>query len=534
MKSMKLRFGALVLAIIMCLGMLAACAKSDDNDGDTEKSTKKADKTAATTTADGTETESADKDDDDKDEDDEKAPTTNGDVLESAKTDPTGTLLSGSEEYLNDIIENSDILSAFPDAANGVSTYNIGITIPEMGDVKMNAVVDMDNFDFSGNLSVKAQGITAEASVWGNSDNIALKVPFLLGEKAYGIKFSTLAKDLESSTLLEALGIDIDELKAELANSGISIEDLMTIFDAERISAAADNFMNKIVGICNEIDTNVAEETITVNGKDVNAVAIEYIITKEDITAFAEAYVEVLKEVIGESMASAINMNTDDLLSELTESIKMDSPASLKIYLNKDTGVLSAIKLTVDDDKYLTITLDAAADSFDVDIAIELVDGDEVNTITIFIDEVKESGKDGFTMEIATSDEEAEKMALSFVRNISDGKYELKAMTGSETELSANGTLKYDKNSFELTVDSISTDGETIELGLSIGIKAGGTVEKLPEYTNILNMTMEELQAIAGKLQGLMGSIEEVVPDAEASINSNGGTFGYNDIQYVA
>ena len=106
-------------------------------------------------------------------------------------------------------------------------------------------------------------------------------------------------------------------------------------------------------------------------------------------------------------------------------------------------------------------------------------------------------------MDVDTSiDGETMPLVLSFIRNDADGKYEMKLAIEGEGEMVIGGELTYTETEVRFTVDKVSIPGESMDgFRLTASARAGGTVEALPAYKNVLNLTNEDLIAILENLQ---------------------------------
>ena len=108
---------------------------------------------------------------------------------------------------------------------------------------------------------------------------------------------------------------------------------------------------------------------------------------------------------------------------------------------------------------------------------------------------------------------------FSFIKD-KDGKFTLKGVADEEDVFTAKGTFKCDDKSVEIGIDSIEVEGEEVDFTASLTVKAGGKVEKTPEYTNLLSMTEADFEELAETAQNskLYQEIEELY---ESIVNSD-------------
>jgi len=516
MKSITLRLFAALLALVMCVGMLYGCDnKSDDSgkkDGTTEaidtkdSETDNTDKTTAATEAAPEETEAAPEETEPNPEETEPIEDNTDDILANAEKDPISAIMDGATGFVGNIEDKDDIASGLIESiADGATTYKFGFNIPAAGSVDVNAVVDPSTGAFSGKAGVTLQGNTIDASVWGDSDNLALKVPMLLGDNAYGVKYSTLISDLESSVLMEQIDMSLEEMIAELEKSfedefGMSIEEFSALISAEKITSAYAELMADYEKLYESLDPVVTEADITIGGTDMPAVAIEYTFSKESADIAVEASRKFIENLMGD-LIKASGEDLDDVLAEIEGEMALEEDLSYKVYLDKESGKMLAIEFGIDEASVL-ITMTSADDRLDIDIDITVTADGKSETVSLKIDEVTENGKDGFIAVLSPDAEIGQNITLSLVRNTADGAFTLDLSANDQSALTVTGTLLLTDSEFEFGIDALTTPENTVDLGFIFSIKNGGTVESVPAYKNILTMTEDELSKAFGPIFG--------------------------------
>lgn len=412
--------------------------------------------------------------------------------VKSVQADPYEAIMDASENQLEAMAgKMTGLEQALEKLAEGVSTYEIELSIPDAADVEIQAVVDAKTGAFSGEASVGADGITLTGEIWGDGEQFALSLPVLLGDGAYGLKFDTFKEDLENSSTLSVLGMPWADLKAAL---GLDLDSLLDKAGDKDIQAIFAEYQAELEAMMKEMTPVVAEETVG----DVETVTVTYTYTKETFVKFGEIMDKYLRALLGDLMDIASEVEFDMDLEDMPQS------GTYKYYLGKKTGDVLKIEMDMDGmEGTINYSTDAAKPmdmTFDVTMPVE---GGLTGTIKGSITEVTEEGKSGVVMDVeAIVDGESVPMSLSFIRNDADGKYEMKLAIEGEGEMVIGGVLTYTDTEVRFTVDKISIPGEEEIAGkFTFTARAGGTVEAMPTYKNALMLTEEDLIAIFENFQ---------------------------------
>ncbi len=411
-----------------------------------------------------------------------------GDALsvKEVEADPYGAIMAASQKQVDAM---ADLLSG-PEAtlqklAEGVSTYEVELSIPDAADISLEVVADAKTGAFSGEAAVGAQGVSVTGEIWGDKNQFALSVPMLLGSDAYGVKFDTFMEDLENSSTLAAFGLSWADLKDQL---GVDLDGIMDGLSADKIKTAVETYQAEAEAVLKDKAPVVAEDE---NG----VITVTYTLTRDDIAKYGELATDMVKDLMGGLLDP----------SELEDGlVEMPGSATYIYYLDKKSGDLTKVDIDMDGAKgTVTYSTDSAKPldmAFDITVP---VDGDVTGTVKGSLREVAEEGKSGLIIDFETSiDGETMPMTMSCICNDADGKYELKLAIEGEGEMVIGGELTYTETSIRFTVDKINIPGEEINIGeLSITAEVGGTVEALPTYKNILNLTTADLTAILENFQ---------------------------------
>lgn len=484
------RPSAILLALIMCLGILYGCTEST------------------------------------------------GISVESVTKDPYTAVENGSKIYIEQLdARYGNAFAVFDKLAAGVGTYTMDVSVPSTADVNFKAVADGSTGAYNATLKAGSNGISTEFSLWGDKQNLAFKIPVLLGSGEYGVKLDTLEEDLNNSELITALtGMTFDEIKSAFEESSeIRWDDLMTLFKAETwtepfnvLANQADDFYR------NKLTPTIAEDTLTVSEEEVSAITVEYNVSAEASESLGN---ELIAELENTALLTVLSRYADETAEEDESEEEAPEAEVCKFYLNKDTGTIMAAEFLYGEDEKIAVNYGkGASEAVDITVTMSMpMDEDSFSMETVedpeelpfdmelTVKEVAEEGKRGFDvgLKYTFGDDELD-AKVSVMRANADGKYEIKVTANGEETLSAGGALTYSDTEFTLTLDSVTVGGITSEIGLSLSAKAEGTVEAVPEYENILNMTVEDLEGLAGMFGGIMDSEDDPgydeYPDESADI----------------
>ena len=411
-----------------------------------------------------------------------------GDALSVKKVevDPYGAIMDASQKQIDAMAEMlSGPEATLKKLAEGVSTYEAELSVPDAAKINLEVVADAKTGAFSGEAAVGAQGVSVTGEIWGDKNQFALSVPMLLGEGTYGVKFDTFMEDLENSSTLAAFGLSWADLQDQL---GLDIDGLMDGLSADKVKTSFETYQAKAEAVMKDKAPAVAEDE---NG----LITVTYTFTRDDIAKFGEIAFEMLGDLLGDLMEAAeVDMDLENM------------PESMVYiyYLDKKTGDLTKVDMEMDGAKgtvtYSTDPTKPMDMAFDVTVAVE---GELTGTVKGTLREVAEEGKSGliYDFDIAI-DGESTPITLSFIRSDADGKYEMKLAIADEGEMVIGGELTYTETEVRFTVDKVSIPGESMDgFRLTASARVGGTVEALPAYKNVLNLTNEDLAAILENLQ---------------------------------
>lgn len=503
--SKKLSVFARLMILVMCLALVfCGCKKSEDGTGA----------------------------DDAKD----KANSAVGDALDKT----LGGLLGGGSGVIDEVL------------ACGKITVSVGNQIENV------LYIDSNAGTFADMLKVNADGQNVTVNLYGNNGEIAVQVPGILGDQAYGLNLNTLMEDLKNSPIWSMTGMEFEDLEAQL---GIDFEGIMDTYVGmiETMAGSADVIVDKIFA---HVDVKTSEGKVTVNGTEVDATIITYTFDEEDIKNIlfeildwtantVKDMVTKLSEKLGSSLGQA--MDVEELLKELnieeakkriSESMAgMDMNFTLNMNINAASGMLMSVN------GEMAATINGVAGKIFADLILG-ADPANSNKYTLEIGSCKADGteKEGFLVTLERDLDQAVQVTTLKVEQYMDtesrsllegsltydttsNKYVLAANAGGN-ELRVEGMYKETESSLEFGIDSVTTAGNTIAVDLLVKFETinGSEVPGMPSYENPLKMDMTELMELLEGLGFGMNSEPEISDPNYGMEDILGGMGGMEDI----
>ncbi len=474
---------ALLLVLVMCLCMLTACGEKSDTDSSSDKDDEG---TTTSTTS--------------------KKPLGNGpisgllDTITENEADPEEepydaiarawglTVQDAGAAYLS-------MLDAIPSIVDGTATYEIAMDMDGQ-QIGLNAVVDPENLKASAEASINVQGISTEATLW-LGDDIAVSAPDLLGNKAYGVKLSTLLDDLNGSWLLGLTGFSSaeDMLASLLEESGLSesmaeleaiLDELTALEDAltDSITKASEAFAEGLEKELGELNTEVT----TANGSTV----LTTVVTSNDAADIALLALDFVDALYADALSAFIpnGLGLDEAREDLND-MRGEEGEMLIIHTLAADGSLQKFVFGFrnpdgEQAELVTIVFNEG-DGFGFEVLVE-----ETSIATF---EALSGDLEGFELTIA------DEGTIRFERNVKSGDFTLAVKEGGTVITEIKGNLQYGSDKFAFELDSVTADGQTQEVGMKIAMKAGGKVKALPNYQNVLDMSESQMQALLTDIQ---------------------------------
>ncbi len=399
--------------------------------------------------------------------------------------------------------------------------------------------IDTDAKNFKNNVALQMyteETGNLDLSVYFDKEKFALSSGSLLGEGSYGIKFDKLENIIakfDKSVLAQVFGLSEGDAAAFCEMYGINQEYINGIADAFKTIEAQSNKYSDLNAVVDELYAlyeshygEVTEETVEIDGKSVDALALEMKFDKEILQIAFDWYMGLYKESIDNSKklmtALVPEPMREEVLPDLLESYDysfemmneefsymleaMDLTGSMKVYVDKTNGKYlmekGELDVTVDGETvHIAVEEYLAEGGVAFDIVVTDGLGEQVK-LTGFTGLQKTESGEKWLISMESDTEEVPGMInMGFEINKADGKYLLDMAVNDGYEnvvMSMGGDLIYTEDSFEFSVDSIISDGETQPLDLRIIASTKADVTEPADFTDILEMTQDEIFAVLG------------------------------------
>lgn len=390
-------------------------------------------------------------------------------------------------------------------------------------------------------LDVAVGGFTADARLYIDGDVVAVESDAFLGG-AYSVKvenLSTFIEKFDKSELAKALSLPRGTAAAVCEQYGINDEYIAGIkYQWEKMSSIASlDLTKRIKQVAQPRFTPAQEETVDINGVQTEVITStssvtremyadimgEYFDISEELTLAVTEFINaLLPEALKEQTGIDTDMGIDGFTEQYNSSVQdmmgaIAMEGNVKYYLEKATGKLLKMDYSYDYQiegipaKYL-LTADLT-DGFKLNGTLT-ADGQTIDMNMDIVHTYKENS-DSWVMNITQGSPhgQPEFVQMALTLDKSEGTYRLTVNAeGEETALT--GTYKCEKDTFELTLDTLETMDERVELGITFGYSENIEITP-PSHKELLTLTQQEAYALVGKISSFALSMYTPAPQYE-------------------
>lgn len=465
----------------------------------------------------------------------------------SCSTDKQGLTKEYFEQNKTEVLSNSvDYTEVFGNFENpfeiftkDIASLDVIFNEKETG-TSLEFGIDTDVKNFKNNVFFQMAmpgNLNVDLSVYFDKDKFALSSDTLLGEDAsYGIKFDkfeNIIAKLDKSDLAKMLGLAEGDAALVCEAYGINQEYIDGIAKAYKDYEDKTKKYNDVNAIINDLYAlyeshygEVTEETVDVDGKKIDTLALEMNFDKEVVQIAYDWYMGLYKESIEntkaltealipvpfkEEMIPEISMYYDTTFETMQQEFaymmeNIDLSGSMKVYVDRVTGKYlmekGELDITVDGEKiHLAVEEYLVDNGIAFDIIATEADGEHV-ALSGFMGLEKTEDGEKWVITVTPDDNQENTGAVNmgFEINKADGRYILECvlLDGEETaNMSASGDLIFTKDTFEMSVDSITSYDETTKLDLRVKASTNADVVEPENFKDILEMTQDEIVAVA-------------------------------------
>ncbi|MBQ9762088.1 MAG: hypothetical protein IJV82_03320 [Oscillospiraceae bacterium] len=398
------------------------------------------------------------------------------------------------------------------------------ITISYRDDFENILYLDSENGDLVDELKAVIQGVDLNLSIFGNENRIAVSLPDILDDKAYGIDFSTLADDLASTPIWDIVGVSYEDVLENMGASDLDIGQLVELGGTyTEIMMSLEDAIDEALSIP---ESSTTEGTVSINGKDVKATIVTFKIDDNDLIEMGKVFVDwaettyndcanELKDIFeGTDVADALEMDIpfDDARAEIEKAFdEVDFTLEIVTNINADSGLLMSVdgdlvvKYAGDDEEY-TAYLDLVlgedpknSNLYSLKMGAVNPDDEEIGLeaeLTRNLSDAKDEY--GIKVEVFEDDDRDTVLTGNLSYNKSSHAYVLSGEAGGN-ELEVTGKYQSNDDYFELSVDEVAFNGDSVEVGITVRVEdiERSEIPTMPTFKNILKMSRDEIMELA-------------------------------------
>lgn len=454
-------------------------------------------------------------------------------VIGALSATPMGLLATGFGNSMK-ALEGDEMMDFLEQVGNGGSME---------ASLDLSALLEQSGLPISGTGTIKfymeeeatvlnlgvllAETQKLDATLYANQDSVALASQWLLGDKAYGMNLSNLEESFNNSVFgpngAFSLGIEVPE------NFQEQLDQYATYNEAsEKIAMELGAYLLKTLE--KHSDVSKADATVTLGGENVKTTAVSitmdskqlaalfedmlnYVRNDEDIRAYLEDYAEILFTQVAYGALSADAMveefykSLDEAAAEMDEMKKEmeEEEAGLEavFHISKSGKQLIGVELLLESNAEPgKISFYAGPDLKDVKEITFRVDSEEEAFCGTYV--ITANDKNQFASQLKVQEDGETVMDMQTTWDKQTGSWEIKAIAEGEEVVAFRGTLKREEKTASLTIQSVESYGQTAELGLDIVLNASDKMPEMPQYTDLMKMTEEEVNGIVNDLYALI------------------------------
>lgn len=349
-----------------------------------------------------------------------------------------------------------------------------------------------------------ALGYDIDAALYVDGTELALECKSLFSG-AYGLDLATLAQDWEGSFIAQAASMP--RLPEETLQALASLNTQASTAQLEELVQLVEDYANLISSTAVDAGTLTENDNDTLRGLAVKSLrleldgdgaaqVIETVLTKLS----ADSKLRSLIASYSEEAAQSLDELTPEDITDFAEEVRGEfGSLTIDIYLSKKTGTLVGLNIaTSGGDGYPATVSLFLGESLSTTDEISLLMTEENSygsTTNGFVYTVSENTAASYRAKLDIYDEGDVTTVANVWWDRSSGQFKL---SGDEFEVS--GSLFATANSFELTLNHIRMEDESMDLDLTLSCATGVSCPAAPSYRNIMKMSQEDFIAFAQEI----------------------------------
>ena len=395
--------------------------------------------------------------------------------------------------------------------------------------------------------AVTKAALIADVQVAGNSvvdlgmfadgKSMAIASDVLFGSTAYGAKLENLADRFNNSEFGPngefSLGMEMPD---QADATTVDAEKLAQ--DSKKIAQDMISSLMKSVKEYTEIDK--ANDALAINGSEVKVTAleiwadstacselirdmVEYFRSNADLKEYLYNYADYFavmlvnsgvvyedyedpKSVIDQLYAQLDDISDEDLADIAQDMKEAELELELTFYITKSGKELVGVKVESEaDGEEVKVSALAGPTWKKLDeISVWVDDGYSVTHMSYV---VEENDADEYSAKLKVSEDDEDLLTGEITWDKAKGDFEAQIVDDWGDTYGVQGSIEADAQKVTVELDSVYEEGEEYDLGVSVILSKSDQMPAMPEFTDVLDMSSDEIEDMIYGVQEALGEL---------------------------
>lgn len=395
--------------------------------------------------------------------------------------------------------------------------------------------------------AVTQAALIADVQVAGNSvvdlgmfadgKSMAVASDVLFGSTAYGTKLENLADRFNNSEFGPngefSLGMEMPD---QADATTVDAEKLAQ--DSKKIAQDMISSLMKSVKEHTEIDK--ANDTLAINGSEVKVTAleiwadstacselirdmVEYFRSNADLKEYLYNYADYFavmlvnsgvvyedyedpKSVIDQLYAQLDDISDEDLAGIAQDMEEAELELVMTFYITKSGKELVGVKVESEADGEEVKVSALAGPTWKKleEISVWVDDGYSVTHMSYV---VEKNDEDAYSTKLKVSEDSEDLLTGEITWDKAKGDFEAQIVDDWGDTYSVQGSIEADAQKVTIDLDSVYGEGEEYDLGVSVILSKSDQMPAMPEFTDVLDMSSDEIEDMIYGVQEALGEL---------------------------
>lgn len=395
--------------------------------------------------------------------------------------------------------------------------------------------------------AVTQAALIADVQVAGNSvvdlgmfadgKSVAVASDVLFGSTAYGTKLENLADRFNNSEFGPngefSLGMEMPD---QADATTVDAEKLAQ--DSKKIAQDMISSLMKSVKEHTEIDK--ANDTLAINGSEVKVTAleiwadstacselirdmVEYFRSNADLKEYLYNYADYFavmlvnsgvvyedyedpKSVIDQLYAQLDDISDEDLAGIAQDMEEAELELVMTFYITKSGKELVGVKVESEADGEEVKVSALAGPTWKKleEISVRVDDGYSVTHMSYV---VEKNDEDAYSTKLTVSEDSEDLLTGEITWDKAKGDFEAQIVDEWGDTYGVQGSVEADAQKVTIDLDSVYGEGEEYDLGVSVILSKSDQMPAMPEFTDVLDMSSDEIEDMIYGVQEALGEL---------------------------